>query len=331
MKNLSIGKIRGLQEISTVDGYFTVLALDQRGSLIRAMGLDKEDPQLYEKIRDFKMDTVKEVLPACSAVLLDPQFSAAEAIQNGLVSGQKGIIVTTEETGYIENPDGRTNRLIPGWSLEKAKRMGASASKLLVYYNPKISTVAKVQEKFVQSLGDFAQDLDLPLLLEPMSYSPDPDMPKKSNKFAQMRPQIVLDTVKNLGNSGVDLLKLEFPCDVDYESDETVWFDACKLITKHSPVPWVLLSAGVNFDVFKKQLNVACRAGASGFVAGRAIWKEAASLDRKERKSFLMNTAAKRTEELVAIVRKHAVPWVDSLTDKFAKIDKNWLTGYKKF
>ena len=146
-----------------------------------------------------------------------------------------------------------------------------------------------------------------------------------------MRPQIVLDTVKNLGNLGVDLLKLEFPCDVDYESDESVWFSACKQISEHSPVPWVLLSAGVNFDVFKKQLDVACRAGASGFVAGRAIWKEAASLDRKERKSFLMNTAAKRTEELVAIVRKHAVPWVDSLTDKFAKIDKNWLTGYKKF
>ena len=91
MENISIGKIRGLQEISTVDGFLTVLALDQRGSLIRAMGLDKEDPKLYESIRDFKMDTVRELLPFCSAVLLDPQYSAAEAIHDGLISGQKGI------------------------------------------------------------------------------------------------------------------------------------------------------------------------------------------------------------------------------------------------
>jgi len=331
MKNLSSGKIRGLTEIASADGFLTVLALDQRGSLIRAMGLEKEDSKLYEKIRDFKMDTIGELLPFCSAVLLDPQYSAAEAIHDGLVSGQKGIIVTTEETGYIEQPEGRINQLIPGWSLEKAKRMGASASKLLVYYNPNINSVAKEQEGFVQSLSGIAHDLDLPLLLEPMSYSPDPDMPKKSIKFARMRPQIVLDTVKSLGRLGVDLLKLEFPCDVNYEADESVWFSACEQITEHSPVPWVLLSAGVDFDIFKKQLKVACQAGASGFVAGRAIWKEAASLGKEERKSFLINTAAKRTDELAAIVHEYAVPWKDLLTDKFAKIDENWLAGYKNF
>ena len=331
MKNLSIGKIRGLQEISTTDGYLTVLALDQRGSLIHAMGLEKEDPGLYEKIRDFKLDTVQELLPYCSAVLLDPQYSAAEAIHDGMVSGQKGIIVTTEETGYVEKPDGRTNQLIPGWSLEKAKRMGASASKLLVYYNPKIHSLAKSQEEFVRSLSDIAEDLDLPLLLEPMSYSSDPEIPKNSEEFAQMRPQIVLDTVKNMGHLRIDLLKLEFPCDVNYELDESVWLSACEQITEHSPVPWVLLSAGVNFNIFKKQLDIACRAGASGFVAGRAIWKEAASLNKNERIDFLKNTAVKRTEELVTIVQEHATPWKDSLENDFAKIDENWIAGYNEF
>ena len=330
MKNLSIGKIRGLQEISTSDGYLTVLALDQRGSLIRAMGLKKEDPLLYEKIRDFKLDTVQELLPHCSAVLLDPQYSAAEAIYGGLVSGQKGIIVTTEETGYVEKPNGRTNQLIPGWSLEKAKRMGASASKLLVYYNPKIRSLAKLQEEFVRSLSDIAEDLDLPLLLEPMSYSSDPEIPKNSGEFAQMRPQIVLDTVKNMGHLGIDLLKLEFPCDVNYELDESVWLNACEQITELSPVPWVLLSAGVNFNIFKKQLDIACRAGASGFVAGRAIWKEATSLDKKERIDFLITTAVKRTKELVTIVQEHASPWKDSLENDFAKIDREWIAGYNE-
>ena len=202
MKNLSIGKIRGLQEISTSDGCITVLALDQRGSLIKAMGLKKDDPSLYETIRDFKMDTVQALLPICSAVLLDPQYSAAECMQAGLVTGQKGIIVATEETGYIEKPDGRINQIISGWSLEKAKRMGASAAKLLVYYNSKIDSVAKSQEEFVRSLSDIAEDLDLPLLLEPMSYSHDPKMPKNFKGICALRPQIVLDTAKNLCQFG---------------------------------------------------------------------------------------------------------------------------------
>jgi hypothetical protein len=66
-------------------------------------------------------------------------------------------------------------------------------------------------------------------------------------------------------------------------------------------------------------------------VAGRAIWKEAASLEKKERTDFLKNTAAKRTEELAAIVQEHATPWKDSLEKSFAKIDKNWIAGYTEF
>jgi tagatose 1,6-diphosphate aldolase len=221
--------------------------------------------------------------------------------------------------------------LIQGWSLAKAKRMGASASKLLVYYNPTIPSVARIQEDFVRSLADQAKELDLPLLLEPMSYSPIPDIPKKSKEFAQLRPQIVLDTVINLGKLGVDLLKLEFPCDVNFESDESVWFDACRQITNKAPVPWVLLSAGVNFDIFKKQLIVACKAGASGFVAGRAIWKEAAGMGTDDRKNFLKDTGAMRIRELAAVVSEYAKPWKEKLREKFIEIDRYWLKEYKTF
>ena len=93
----------------------------------------------------------------------------------------------------------------------------------------------------------------------------------------------------------------------------------------------MLLSAGVNFEIFKKQLEIACRAGASGFVAGRAIWKEAATLGKKERIDFLKYTSAKRAEELVAIVHEYAVPWRKTLIQNIEKIDKDWIERYQNF
>ena len=37
-------------------------------------------------------------------------------------------------------------------------------------------------------------------------------------------------------------------------------------------VPWVLLSGGVPFETFFRQTQVACEAGASGVMVGRAVW-----------------------------------------------------------
>jgi len=329
MKELSIGKLRGLQEISTEEGFITVLALDQRGSLIEAMGLEKNDPDLYAKVRDFKLETISALLPACSAVLLDPQYSAAEAIKDNCIPGQKGLIVATEETGYVKLPDGRVNKVIPDWSLGKAKRMGASAAKLLAYYNPMIEDLATQQENFITDLAKEAAKLDLPLLLEPMSYSSDPDLPKQSAEFAKIRPEIVKTTAERLGILGIDLLKLEFPCDVEFENDKSVWQQTCEKISAVSQVPWVLLSAGVDFDLFKQQLEVACKSGASGFVAGRAIWKEATSLQGSTRSDFLHNRAADRMKELVDIVHQFACPWKNSLKVGISAVSSGWLSQYQ--
>lgn len=329
MKLLSLGKLRGLQELSNDQGLLTVLALDQRGSLISALGLEESDPLLYTRVRDIKLQIIEHLLPNCSAILLDPQFSAAEAMTGGLVSGQKGLIVAIEESGYIEKPDGRINQIIKGWSLGKAKRMGASAAKLLAYYNPRIEDLAATQRLFIQKLVAESDAVDIPLLLEPMSYSNDPRMSKNSSEFAQIRTDIVLETVKDLGSLGVDLLKLEFPCDVNYVTDRGVWAEACAKITDISPVPWLLLSAGVDYSVFKNQLEVACLAGASGFVAGRAIWKEAVQLEGAEREEFLKNVAVRRVNELSEIVYKTGTPWQSKLQDRLPVIDQNWFQSYQ--
>jgi tagatose 1,6-diphosphate aldolase len=47
----------------------------------------------------------------------------------------------------------------------------------------------------------------------------------------------------------------------------------CRQLNEAAGSPWVILSAGVDIEEFLVQVEMACAAGASGFLCGRAIWK----------------------------------------------------------
>ena len=66
-------------------------------------------------------------------------------------------------------------------------------------------------------------------------------------------------------------------------------------------MPWALLSAGVDHDTFCGQLRDALAGGASGFIAGRSIWKESVALEGERRSAFLRGEARRRLEQLLAI------------------------------
>ena len=62
--------------------------------------------------------------------------------------------------------------------------------------------------------------------------------------------------------------------------------------------------------LFKKAIIISCDAGgASGFIAGRSIWKEAIGMAPEEQKTFLTTTAIARLDELNETVVGRAVPW----------------------
>ena len=169
MKTISLGKFRGLAQASTSKSVFSILALDHRNNLRQAM--NPADPQQVT-IRDmvaFKSNVVKYVGPKSSAVLLDPQWGAAQCIENSSLPGNVGLICAVEETGYTGDPQARKSRILPGWSVEKAKRMGASAVKLLVYFHPHSET-AKAIEELICMVAEDCEKAEIALFLEPLSY-----------------------------------------------------------------------------------------------------------------------------------------------------------------
>ncbi len=304
---LGIGKRRGLAQCSTLQGTFAILALDQRGNLRKALNPASPTSVTYAEMVAFKGEVVSVLAPFTSAVLLDPEYGAAQAIAHNALRGKVGLIVAVEETGYSGEPEARQSQVLPGWSVEKAQRMGASGIKLLVYYHPQ-SKWANHQRDLISEVATICARLDVAFFLEPLVYSVDPRQPKLS---PAEHSQMVLETVRELGQLGADVLKVEFPIDVQAQPDETLWLEACRAVSAASPVPWVLLSAGVDFDVYQRQAVVACTAGASGVMAGRAVWKEATALEGEQRQRFLREEAALRFKKLRAICDGIARPWTE--------------------
>jgi tagatose-1,6-bisphosphate aldolase len=320
MKTITIGKLRGLQQCTSPRSTFTCLALDHRQNLRRA--LNPADPNSVSDLdlSRFKLDVTFALAGAATAVLLDPEFSAAQAIAAGAIPGSTPFVVAVESTGYGGEPTARQSQILPGWSVEKAKRMGASMIKLLVYYHPDSPTAGEI-EAFVRQVADECTRYDLGLMLEPLSYSLVADKKLASTE----KRYVVTETARRLTVPGVDVLKAEFPLDPVTDPLESEWTKACGEISSISQAPWILLSAAVDYETYLRQVKVACQAGASGIAVGRAVWQEAVTLTGQERMAFLENIARPRLETLTKLCADLARPWTDFYT---AKAPFDWYKTY---
>jgi tagatose 1,6-diphosphate aldolase len=324
MKNrrLAAGKVRRLQTTADDRGVFRVLAIDHRAVLVKMMDPGGGGNVPPERVTRLKLDVVRRVGPLASAVILDQEFSALQAIAGDALPGNVGLIISLA----IERlPAGAAaaQRHDAAWSVADARQIGASAVKLYLAYHPDALERRSEQEDLVRRIVEQCAEEAMPLFLEPVACSIDPDVPVGSARFAQDLRRIAIETAQRLGALGPDVLKLPFPVDVAHTRDEAVWRAVCGELGDASPVPWVLLSAGEPFDVFKTQLQVACEAGCSGFMAGRSVWQDAAlTLDRKKRDDILEEVVAPRMEALNRIAERYGHAWRERRS--LAPIDGDW-------
>lgn len=331
MKRLTVGKLRRLQQISTSGGHFTICAIDHRGSLLNMLGQGNSQAADYDGMVQFKMELCQTLAPPCSAILLDPVYGAAQAIARRALPGCTGLLLSMEASGYQAKDVGRLTELLEGWNASKIVKMGGAAAKLLLYYRPDLKDVASLQLETARRVATDCQQADIPFLLETVSYAikgEDPDSPQ----FATWKPDLVVQSARDVSTVAVDVFKAEFPVDMRFERDEGKLVEMCRRVDAASSVPWVLLSAGVDYEIYAKQVELACRGGASGFAAGRAIWQEAAAIrDGRERVKYLNTVAADRLKRLGEIVAKHGVPWYKKLglkSEKLTEVTEDWYKTY---
>jgi tagatose 1,6-diphosphate aldolase len=303
---MTVGKWRRLQQCAGPQHTFSVLAVDHRGPLRRS--LEEESPQggSNEALTALKHDIVRQLAPVTSAILLDPETCAGQCVAQASLPGSTGLLAALD-TGSTGDPLNRATDVMETWSVEKTLRMGASGVKLLLYYHPE-SPEAGQREQLIQQIAQDCTQWDIPFFMEPLCCaadgSPRPLAPEQ-------RRRVVIESARRLVPLGADILKAEFPVDVSIEPDEAVWQDACEELTETSAVPWVLLSGGVSYDTFLKQVRVACEAGASGVMVGRAVWKEAVTLDLGARNTFLQGLGYERMRRLQALTEALARPFTE--------------------
>lgn len=151
-------------------------------------------------------------------------------------------------------------------------------------------------------------------------------------EFARQKEEIVIETARQITALPIDVLKAEFPADMKFNNDGVSLLRLCRALDAASRVPWVLLSAGVDIETFCTQVEIACEAGASGFLGGRAIWQEVMPMtDAAKRAQFYRSTVTGRFQRLNDIVVKHGRPWYRKYgagTNELISTSEEWYRKY---
>jgi tagatose 1,6-diphosphate aldolase len=314
---LTPGKLRGLQRISNPNGTLTMVALDQNSSMISMMresnkkrGLDR-DPT-YEEIVDAKIDLARALGIHGSGVLIDAYYGACSFVATGAIPRNTGLLVRVEKSGGPKNAKGAPiGEVEPGWSVAKIKRMGCDAVKLLAQFEPTEPDSAERQLALIEHVYYECKKHDVLLLLETVSFpfkQGDKAEDKKSASYLDRKPHTVIESARQL-SAWCDIYKAEFPGTISHQPDNKL-LDNVHQLNEACARPWVLLSAGVDFPDYKKQVEMAVKAGASGVLGGRAFWKEYFTFDKiEDRQKFARTEAVSRVKQIHEIVQERAKPW----------------------
>jgi tagatose 1,6-diphosphate aldolase len=306
---LTPGKLRGLQRISNPNGTLSMVATDQNSSMIKMMKAATGKEPTYAEIADAKVMLSRALAPHCSGLLVDGYYGYASTVAAHAVPPGTGILIRVEKSGADKNAAGAPcGEVEPGWGVGKIKRCGADAVKLLAQFEPGEYDSAEKNFEFTRQMYEDCITHDILFLLEPIHFPYNGEADGAPSQVAR-KAQTVIESAKYLSRY-CDIYKAEFPGTFDHETDAQL-MDNLKRLNDACVKPWVLLSAGVSYDKYKKQVEMAMKAGASGILGGRAFWKEFFTFaNPAERQKFAETECVRRVNETDKIVQT-GTPWFE--------------------
>lgn len=325
---ISRGKFEGINAVADANGVIAALAIDQRGSLKKAIGKAKGGDATDAELSEFKAVAVELLTPYASAVLLDPEYGL-EAL--GKRAPGTGVFLAYEKTGYDATVKGRLPDLLPEWSVKRLKDLGANVIKILLYYDPDdAESINTIKHAFIERIGAECRANDIPFFLEPICYS-DEVGDDKSIEFARVKPDKVTKYMQEFSKPhyGVDVLKVEVPVNVRYVEGSTANKDGQVAYSREeaktlfreaaaaSQIPFIYLSAGVTDEVFRETLSLAAEADTpfSGVLCGRATWQDGIPAYGEggvpALQEWLLDRGVQNVHALNEVLAKGAKPWWD--------------------
>jgi len=324
MTELSSGKLRGLKKLADRSGRFKMLAIDQRAPMARALDAILAPRKAgYEDVAPIKSLLAETLAPESSAVLVDPDFGLTPC--EPFITRDNGLLITLETPHFEETKDGRRSAPLKDLNVAKIKRMGADGVKLMLWYRADASADVRAhQQSFARQVGEECRRHDIPFLLELLVY-PFLGETNHSTDYKEderKRPELVLEGLHHFADPeefGVDIHKVESPVaakdlpdpDGAEAKHHQAWFNKVSTIIDR---PWVLLSAGADMAQFERILMYAYRAGANGYLAGRAIWWPAFNVlpDMRRMRTLLTTDASAYQTRINTLTNISASPWTDA-------------------
>jgi sulfofructosephosphate aldolase len=268
-----------LDALARDSGTFVMVAMDQRESLrtmFREHGCDAGE----ERMERFKVAVARELAPHASGFLIEPNYADAVApfVTHGLILAVD--VLEQERGGPVEDT---------ALDEEVAPPPGVVALKLLVIWrdDERRSERLEMTRRFVE----LAARHRLLSVLEPVVRE----------------DALIIEAARELGAVRPSLYKCQVP--LHGRGDPADITKRCRAINDVLPVPWVVLSQGVDPADFPRAVEAACKGGASGILAGRAVWTPALADD--DPTASLRAYSIPRLRELAAIVDAHGRPWTE--------------------
>jgi len=326
---ISEGKLKSLEAVSNQKGVITAAAMDQRGSLRKAIAKAKgvtESDITPQMMSEFKTAVTKVLTPYASAILLDPEFGLEAAKQR---AKNAGLLLAYEKTGYDASGAGRIPTFLDGYSAKRLRQEGADCVKVLLYYSP--FDDPKVNEKkheIMERIGKECEEEDIAFFLEFVGYDPKGG-DEKGLEYAKLKPEIVIRSMEEFTKDRykVDVLKVEIPVNMKYlkgskafnGADAAYDWDGAKAIFKRqdqcTSKPFIYLSAGVTDEIFRENIELATSAGVNfaGVLCGRATWQDGIPVYGKQGvkalEAWLLDRGVANIKALNAVLEKGARPW----------------------
>lgn len=296
MPPMTTAERRGYQQICGDEGAMMVIACDQRGGMRTLLA---KTPEEQAKIGNdvlglTKADITAHLARHAGCVLVDPVCAVPGLVDDGVIHRSTGLLIGLDASGYDTTPEGwRISNMVPGITARRVRELGGTGAKIMIYLRSDVPGANVANMATLSAvIADFAAE-DLLLVVEFLTYALPGETPAD---LAARTPDLIEGGSRLCLDAGAKVLKIPYPGTAQ----------ACANITAMcGPVPWAVLSAGVDHATFLGQVETSMANGASGVIAGRSLWKDCISLDRAVTRERLETIALPRLREIQGVIARH--------------------------
>ncbi|HWM02333.1 MAG TPA: hypothetical protein VNP92_08330 [Actinophytocola sp.] len=281
-----------LSDLSRPSGCLAMVAMDQRESLRTMLSEHTDGPVPDDDLVRFKLAVARTAGQHASGFLIDRTYGFEQVADERLLPDGCGLILAADALRHdVAGGPVEETRLDDAVDSAAARARGAVALKLLVIWRRDADRDARLamSAEFVRRCSTAGLLSVLEGVVRP---APGEDF-----------DELLLEAARELGGLRPSLYKAQVPR--HGAGSTTELGRVCERVTAAVPVPWVVLSQGVPLADFPGCVRIACRAGASGFLAGRAIWSDTLA----DPSRLLRTRSVDRLRELGEIVDTFARPW----------------------